>query len=133
MTASGHQKVDSRRISQRAMSLQTNTVLMVCAPRQIKEAGTRWLPSGGRSQASTGHNRQWHKVGAMIGGRHAYPSKDLSRAPSLFERVTQSFARVSAKSMLSQKPEPAMAGADAPERPASKEEELYDIPTFLRR
>ena len=61
------------------------------------------------------------------------PERDLSRAPSLFERVTQSFAR-QRHEHVEPKPEPAMAGGEAPERrPASKEEELYDIPTFLRR
>ena len=66
-------------------------------------------------------------------GQTRMPEKDLSRAPSLFERVTQSFARQRNEHAEPQ-PEPAMAGADGPERrPASKEEELYDIPTFLRR
>ena len=66
-------------------------------------------------------------------GQTRMPEKDLSRAPSLFERVTQSFARQRQEHVEPQ-PEPAMAGADGPERrPASKDEELYDIPTFLRR
>jgi cell division protein FtsZ len=66
-------------------------------------------------------------------GQTRMPEKDLSRAPSLFERVTQSFARQRQEHADAQ-PEPAMAGADAPERPSkSKEEDLYDIPTFLRR
>ena len=66
-------------------------------------------------------------------GQTRMPERDLSRAPSLFERVTQSFARQRQEHVEPQ-PEPAMAGGDAPERrPASKDEELYDIPTFLRR
>jgi cell division protein FtsZ len=66
-------------------------------------------------------------------GQTRMPERDLSRAPSLFERVTQSFSR-QRQEHVEPTPEPAMAGADAPERPASsKEEELYDIPTFLRR
>jgi len=71
--------------------------------------------------------------GADWGQTHV-PEKDLSRAPSLFERVTQSFGR-QRQDYAEAKPEPAMAGGDAPERrpAASKEEDLYDIPTFLRR
>ena len=66
-------------------------------------------------------------------GQTRMPERDLSRAPSLFERVTQSFARQRQEHAEPQ-PEPAMAGGDAPERrPASKDEDLYDIPTFLRR
>jgi hypothetical protein len=65
-------------------------------------------------------------------GQARAPEKDFSRPPSLFERVTQSFARQRQEHVEAQ-PEPAMAGGDPPERPASKEEELYDIPTFLRR
>ena len=66
-------------------------------------------------------------------GQTRMPERDLSRAPSLFERVTQSFARQRQEHVEPQ-PEPAMAGGEAPERrPAAKEEDLYDIPTFLRR
>ncbi|MGI9486987.1 MAG: cell division protein FtsZ [Geminicoccaceae bacterium] len=66
-------------------------------------------------------------------GQTRMPERDLSRAPSLFERVTQSFARQRQEHVEPQ-PEPAMAGGDAPERrSASKDEDLYDIPTFLRR
>ncbi|MEL6962789.1 MAG: cell division protein FtsZ [Pseudomonadota bacterium] len=82
-------------------------------------------PSYNRPQPSMAH-------GGNDWGQTRVPDKDLSRAPSLFERVTQSFAR-QRQEHVEPKPEPAMAGADAPERPASKEEELYDIPTFLRR
>ncbi|MDH3660890.1 MAG: cell division protein FtsZ [Alphaproteobacteria bacterium] len=66
-------------------------------------------------------------------GQTRMPEKDLSRAPSLFERVTQSFARQRQEHVEPQ-PEPAMAGGEAPERrQAAKDEDLYDIPTFLRR
>ena len=66
-------------------------------------------------------------------GQTRMPEKDMSRAPSLFERVTQSFARQK-QEYADAAPEPAMAGGDEPERrPTSKEEDLYDIPTFLRR
>ncbi len=61
------------------------------------------------------------------------PARDLSRPPSLFERVTQSFARQRQEHIEAQ-PEPAMAGAEPDERrPAAQGEDLYDIPTFLRR
>ncbi len=60
-------------------------------------------------------------------------TKDLSRSPSLFERVTQSFAR-QRQEFAEQQPEPAMAGAEPDERkPATQGDDLYDIPTFLRR
>ncbi|MGI9420667.1 MAG: cell division protein FtsZ [Geminicoccaceae bacterium] len=66
-------------------------------------------------------------------GQTRMPERDLSRAPSLFERVTQSFARQRSEH-VEPEPEPAMAGGDPPERrQKSKDEDLYDIPTFLRR
>jgi cell division protein FtsZ len=66
-------------------------------------------------------------------GKSKTPVRDLSRPPSLFERVTQSFARQRQEHTETQ-PEPAMAGAEPDERrPAAKSEDLYDIPTFLRR
>ncbi|MEZ5930695.1 MAG: cell division protein FtsZ [Alphaproteobacteria bacterium] len=66
-------------------------------------------------------------------GQTRMPEKDLSRAPSLFERVTQSFARQRQEHAEPQ-PEPAMAGAEPSDRrQSSKDEDLYDIPTFLRR
>ncbi|MGI9490847.1 MAG: cell division protein FtsZ [Geminicoccaceae bacterium] len=66
-------------------------------------------------------------------GRTKTPVRDLSRPPSLFERVTQSFAR-QRQEQVEPQPEPAMAGAEPDERrPAAKSEDLYDIPTFLRR
>ncbi len=68
-------------------------------------------------------------------GRAKTPARDLSRPPSLFERVTQSFARQRQEHVEPQgQPEPAMAGAEPDERrPAAKSEDVYDIPTFLRR
>jgi cell division protein FtsZ len=65
-------------------------------------------------------------------GRLRAPVRDLERAPSLFERVTASFARQRPE-RAERVPEPAMAGGEAEERRASAEEDVYDIPAFLRR
>jgi len=93
---------------------------------------------GGDASAATRRPKQsFHQprtsAPAADWGQTRMPEKDLSRAPSLFERVTQSFARQKHE-YAEAAPEPAMAGVDEPERrPKSKEEDLYDIPTFLRR
>jgi cell division protein FtsZ len=64
------------------------------------------------------------------------PTRDAARPPSLFERVTQSFARSRHEDEEERQPEPALSGAGAEpaeRRPANSEEDMYDIPTFLRR
>lgn len=61
------------------------------------------------------------------------PLRETERAPSLFERVTASFARHRHEPMPEPAPEPAMAGGPPTEHKSTAEEELYDIPTFLRR
>jgi len=64
------------------------------------------------------------------------PVRDVERAPSLFERVTASFGRQRAEPeperAVERVPEPAMAG-EAEQRRARVEEDVYDIPAFLRR
>jgi cell division protein FtsZ len=69
----------------------------------------------------------WSKVRA--------PVRDMERAPSLFERVTQSFARARQERGASvPEREPVMAGGEVEQRrPAAAEEDMYDIPAFLRR
>ncbi len=66
-------------------------------------------------------------------GKLRAPLREAERAPSLFERVTASFARHRHEPSPEPAPEPAMAGGPPAERKPSGEEDLYDIPTFLRR
>ncbi len=82
---------------------------------------------GGSVPSTTDIDGQHHNW-----GQTRTPARDMSRPPSLFERVTQSFAR-QRQEIPEKQPEPAMAGAEPERRPSSKDEDLYDIPTFLRR
>jgi cell division protein FtsZ len=60
------------------------------------------------------------------------PVRDTERAPSLFERVTSSFAR--ARTEREDGREPMLAGvAGEHKERRQEEEEVYDIPAFLRR
>jgi cell division protein FtsZ len=107
-------------------------------PQQSGEfiaSGRRPVPSfnpprnpghAGSSPTAYGDQGDW--------GQTRTPARDLSRPPSLFERVTQSFARQRQEHAEPQ-PEPAMAGGEPERRPAAaaQGEDLYDIPTFLRR
>jgi cell division protein FtsZ len=111
-----------------SMTLQTNTPGL----RPKADQGGDVLASVRRPKPSFNRPQPPAAQGGGDWGQTRMPERDLSRAPSLFERVTQSFSR-QRQEHAEASPEPAMAGADAPERPASKEEELYDIPTFLRR
>ncbi len=79
---------------------------------------------GGTAPGTQGDQGNWAQTRT--------PARDLSRPPSLFERVTQSFARQRQEHVEPQ-PEPAMAGAEPEKRSAHQGEDLYDIPTFLRR
>ncbi len=92
---------------------------------EVVASARRPKPAFGQPSAPQQSSADW--------GQTRMPEKDLSRAPSLFERVTQSFAR-QRQEQAEPQPEPAMAGGDPPERRSNaKEEDLYDIPTFLRR
>jgi cell division protein FtsZ len=93
-------------------------------PPRLGEPGYPPLPPHERFQ-------EWGKLRA--------PVRDVERAPSLFERVTASFGRQRAEpepeqpeQMPERMPEPAMAG-EAEERRTRAEEDVYDIPAFLRR
>lgn len=60
------------------------------------------------------------------------PVRDTERAPSLFERVTSSFAR--ARTEREDGREPMLAGVAGEHKESrQEEEEVYDIPAFLRR
>ncbi|MGH1478476.1 MAG: hypothetical protein ACRBM6_07070, partial [Geminicoccales bacterium] len=78
------------------------------------------------SAVTPGDDSDWSQTRA--------PQRDLARPPSLFERVTQSFARQRQEHVEPQ-PEPAMAGAEPERKPAAatQGDDIYDIPTFLRR
>jgi cell division protein FtsZ len=60
------------------------------------------------------------------------PVRETERAPSLFERVTASFARARHEQPEGER-EPELAVAEPGERRAGSEEEVLDIPAFLRR
>jgi cell division protein FtsZ len=91
-------------------------------PVRLDESGYLHSPLQGGLERS----QDWPRLRA--------PARELARTPSLFERVTASFARARQEPIPNQsEPEPAMAGSDAPERRRASEEEMYDIPTFLRR
>jgi hypothetical protein len=99
--------------------VQPDTVRPASPPR-LGEPGYPPLPPQERFE-------DWGKLRA--------PVRDMERAPSLFERVTASFGRQRedpAQEPVERAPEPAMAG-DSGERRAGGEEEVYDIPAFLRR
>ena len=93
------------------------------APAQARRAG---LPAPAAARAVPG-----------VGQARA-PVRDVERSPSLFERVTASFGRSrvepqdEAQQVEERVPEPAMAGS-ADERRGRPEEDVYDIPAFLRR
>jgi cell division protein FtsZ len=102
---------------------QPDTIRQPAQPPRLGEPGYPPLPPHERFQ-------DWGKLRA--------PVRDMERAPSLFERVTASFGRQRSEPRPEQPeravervPEPAMAEADA--RRASAEEDVYDIPAFLRR
>ncbi|HEX6141608.1 MAG TPA: cell division protein FtsZ [Geminicoccaceae bacterium] len=59
------------------------------------------------------------------------PVREHERAPSLFERVTSTFART--RSEREEAREPVLAGAEGETKEGRLEEEVYDIPAFLRR
>jgi cell division protein FtsZ len=93
-------------------------------PPRLGEPGYPPLPPHERFQ-------EWGKLRA--------PVRDVERSPSLFERVTASFGRQRPEPEPEQPerapervPEPAMAG-EAEGRRARAEEDVYDIPAFLRR
>jgi cell division protein FtsZ len=100
---------------------QPDTVRPVANPPRLGEPGYPPLPPQERFQ-------EWGKLRA--------PVRDMERSPSLFERVTASFGRQRddqpAEQAVERLPEPAMAG-DGGERRAGSDEEVYDIPAFLRR
>jgi cell division protein FtsZ len=100
--------------------VQPDTVRPPANPPRLGEPGYPPLPPQERFQ-------EWGKLRA--------PVREMERAPSLFERVTASFGRQRedpAQEPVERAPEPAMAG-DTGERRAGSEEEVYDIPAFLRR
>ena len=101
---------------------------------ELIASGKRPSPGVHQSRSSAHGSSQPGAMGDQNDwGKSKTPVRDLSRPPSLFERVTQSFAR-QRQEHAEAKPEPAMAGAEPDERrPAAKSEDLYDIPTFLRR
>jgi cell division protein FtsZ len=67
------------------------------------------------------------------GGLRA-PVRELERAPSLFERMTASFARHRPEPLPDAEPEPALAETSSSDRRVrSAEEEALEIPAFLRR
>jgi hypothetical protein len=93
-------------------------------PPRLGEPGYPPLPPHERFQ-------EWGKLRA--------PVRDVERGPSLFERVTASFGRQRAEPQPEEPeraaervPEPAMAG-EAEQRRTRAEEDVYDIPAFLRR
>ena len=90
-------------------------------PPRLGEPGYPPLPPHERFQ-------EWGKLRA--------PVRDVERAPSLFERVTASFGRqrpsLSRSGPSSACPSRRWRG-EAEERRASAEEDVYDIPAFLRR
>jgi cell division protein FtsZ len=101
---------------------QPDTIRQPSQPPRLGEPGYPPLPPHERFQ-------EWGKLRA--------PVRDVERAPSLFERVTASFGRQRSEPRPEQPeraaerpPEPAMAEA---ERRASAEDDVYDIPAFLRR
>jgi cell division protein FtsZ len=101
-----------------------DTIRHPSQPPRLGEPGYPPLPPHERFQ-------EWGKLRA--------PVRDVDRAPSLFERVTASFGRQRSEPRPEQLeraaervPEPAMAG-EAEARRASAEEDVYDIPAFLRR
>jgi cell division protein FtsZ len=103
---------------------QPDTIRQPSQPPRLGEPGYPPLPPHERFQ-------EWGKLRA--------PVRDVERGPSLFERVTASFGRQRSESRPEQPervaervPEPAMAG-EADERRARAEEDVYDIPAFLRR
>ncbi len=106
------------------VAAQPDTVRPPSQPPRLGEPGYPPLPPHERFQ-------EWGKLRA--------PVRDVERAPSLFERVTASFGRQRTEPRLEQPDEvdervrePAMAG-EAGERRAGAEEDVYDIPAFLRR
>jgi cell division protein FtsZ len=65
-------------------------------------------------------------------GKLRAPVRGADRSPSLFERVTASFAR--GRERIDDVPGSPQAGAEAKEsRLATVEDDAYDIPAFLRR
>jgi hypothetical protein len=107
--------------AQQPVVVQPDTVRPVANPPRLGEPGYPPLPPQERFQ-------EW--------GRLRAPVRDMERAPSLFERVTATFGRQREdhppEEVVERTPEPAMAG-DSGERRAGSEEEVYDIPAFLRR
>jgi len=109
--------------AQQPVVAQPDTVRPAANPPRLGEPGYPPLPPQERFQ-------EWGKLRA--------PVRDMERSPSLFERVTASFGRQREEDQPAEEPaverapEPAMAG-DTGERRAGNEEEVYDIPAFLRR
>jgi cell division protein FtsZ len=99
--------------------VQPDTIRQASYPPRLGEPGYPASPLPPRERF-----QEWGKLRA--------PVRDVERAPSLFERVTASFARQRPE-RAERVPEPAMAGGEAEERRASAEEDVYDIPAFLRR
>jgi cell division protein FtsZ len=103
--------------------VQPDTIRQPSYPPRLGEPGYPPLPPQERFQ-------EWGKLRA--------PVRDMDRAPSLFERVTASFGRQrpeqpgQPEQAVERVPEPAMAG-EAEQRRAGAEEDVYDIPAFLRR
>ncbi len=100
-------------------------------------AGTRRLPEPHRAAPEAGYLRPPlpTQERPQDWARMRTPAREVPRMPSLFERVTASFARgrQEAEQIEPAEAEPAMAGGEAQERRRHNEEEMYEIPTFLRR
>jgi cell division protein FtsZ len=95
--------------------------------RRSKALGGRSTEPGLRAPALPPQERfhDWSRLRA--------PVRETDRAPSLFERVTATFARARPEHPEGER-EPELATADAGDRRhASGEEEVLEIPAFLRR
>jgi cell division protein FtsZ len=105
------------------IAVQPETIRQPAQPPRLGEPGYPPLPPHERFQ-------EWGKLRA--------PVREMERSPSLFERVTASFGRQRTEPRPDQPeraervPEAAMAGG-VEERRVSAEEDVYDIPAFLRR
>jgi cell division protein FtsZ len=94
---------------------------------RVKAEGSRSGQPGLRAPALPPQERfhDWSRLRA--------PVRETERAPSLFERVTASFARARHEHPEGER-EPELATADAGDRRhAGGEEEVLEIPAFLRR
>jgi hypothetical protein len=115
-------------VQRSAVVAQPDTIRQPSQPPRLGEPGYPPLPPQERFQ-------EW--------GRLRAPVRDIERSPSLFERVTATFGRQQRadqhpehleqpERVVERAPEPVMAGGAEERRPGS-EEDVYDIPAFLRR